>query len=746
MEVAAVAALVVLSAATITLGEQDNRTLYFVSFLPYPDPRPTFQTTWEDAEEIVTSGYLALDQINNRTDILKDYTIRLIESDGGCNLRTRTVVGFAVSGILSSSKQIVGMAGPTCGESSVAVAALATQNEIGLISLHYGQFPRLGDRTKYPYSFGVLGSFDIYAQGVTELMKNRMWKRVAILYTNRDAYFSELYQNTEKQINELPDYEIAFSSVIFETYLPLKEIRKSFAPVIVVYAAGEITKLLMCLAYHEGIVYPTYQWVFTERRILDFADTSFSYNGQKYTCSAAEMMNVAVNGGISFVPNVSTARDANTTVSGQSYEEYLHNYREKAKMRNASITGWASPYYDSIWALALALNASLQDLQNRNFSLTEYGRGRPNITDIIAHHMYKLDFEGISGRIKFEQETGFLNRGIIAYQFINGSEEKAGVYSSGNLVLYSQEFVRGGFTPRYDRVAIPVAVVFLLLVVITLPPAITAQIINVKSDNRSIKASSPRINHISFAGYYLLVISIVLHTTRVTFWLSDGTLSVLCNLIPWFMSVGLSLMLGTVCLKTWRIYYIFHISDNLTRVKDGVQVYIHKDYCMALIILLQPTVDVLICTLWAVIDRFTSEEIQAFQYEQGVPVVVHQKVCRSHLEPYWLVTLSGHKALLMLSSLFLAILARKVHVRRKQFQTKNVTVLVYLLCITFGLGIPLYFTTYLVQLNINIPYLLLCGTLAMLLYLCLTLLFLQPLYPLLRERLIHHARCMAKFK
>ena len=737
LEVAAVAALVVLSAATVTVGEQEKHTLYFVSFLPYLDQRQTFQATWQDAEEIVTSGYLALDHINNRTDILKDYTIRLIESDGGCNLRTRTVVGFAESGILSSSKQIVGVVGPSCGDSSVTVAPLTSQNEIALTTVHYGQFPQLGDRKEYPYAFGILDSFDVYAKGVTELMKNRMWKRVAILYTDKDLEFFEKYRNTEKQINQLPDYEIAFSSVVFETYLPLKGIKNSFAPVIVVFAGEEITKLLLCMAYHEGMVYPTYQWVFTERRISEFANTSFSYSGQKYTCTAAEMMNVAVNGGIGFVPDVSTTKDSNTTVSGQSYEEYLHNYQEKAKMRNASTTDWANPYYDAIWALALALNASLQELQNRNFSLTEYGRGKPNITDIIADHMYKLDFEGVSGRIKFEQETGFNNRTLIGYQFINGSEEKAGVYSSGKLVLYSQEFVRGEFEPRYDRVAIPVAVVLLLLIVITLPPTIMAQIINVmRPDYRTIKASSPRINHIGFVGYYLLVMSIILHTITVTFWLSDGTQGVLCNLVPWFMSIGLSLMLGTVFLKTWRIYNLFHISEKLIRIKRGPQVYIHKDYFLAFIILLQPTVDVLICTLWVVMDPYTSLEREVFQYKQGVPVVVHQKICKSQLTPYWLFALSGHKVILMLSSLFFAILARRV--RRKQFKTKNVTILVYLLSITCGLGIPLYLTTYFIEFDINIPYFLLCATLATLLYLCLTLLFLPPLYPLLKERLMHH--------
>ena len=122
METATVTAVAILGAAIVAMA--DKSTLYFVSFLPYPDPRPTFQSTWEDAPEILPSGYLALEQINNRTDILKDYTIKLLESDGGCNIATRTVVGFAKSGILSSSKPIVGVVGPACTDSAITTASL----------------------------------------------------------------------------------------------------------------------------------------------------------------------------------------------------------------------------------------------------------------------------------------------------------------------------------------------------------------------------------------------------------------------------------------------------------------------------------------------------------------------------------------------------------------------------------------------------------------------------------------------
>ena len=660
---------------------------------------------------------------------MKDYIIKLIESDGGCNIATRTVVGFAKSGILSSSKPIVGVVGPACTDSAVSAASLTSRDEVALITIHYGSLPLLGNRATYPYAFGTLDSLGIYTAGVTELMQNRAWRRVAILYTDRDVELYEIFRSTEKRINELTDYEIVFSSVTSKTYLPLTEIRESFAPVIIVFAPDDIANLLLCMAYHEGVIYPTYQWVFMDRVISDFVATEFSYDDKYYRCSETQMVNASVNTSVSFFLDLATSKDADITFSGQSYDDYLRSYQEEANARNASTTIWAGPYYDSIWALALALNASLEDLQMMNFSLTKYGHGNPNITDIIAQHVYKLDFEGISGRMKFNRETGFSNRTLLLTQFIDGTTKQAGFYSSGNFVLYSnsQDFVSGEFEMQYDYVAVPVGVMFVILTILTLPLTIMAQIMNViKSDYKTVKASSPRINHIAFVGYYLVVLAIILHTTTATFVLGDSTQGTLCNLVPWSLSIGLSLLLGTVCLKTWRIYHIFFVATKHRPHRN-----IHKDYFLILIILLQIPVDIFICMLWCTVDPFTVEETQEFRYEGNIPVIVYGKVCRSQQIHYWLVLLTGHKAMMLLLALFFAVLARKVD--WKGFETKNVAVLVYLLSIMCGLGMPLYFITYILQLNVNISYSLLCGVLDMLLYLCLVLLFLTPLYPALKE-------------
>ena len=190
---------------------------------------------------------------------------------------------------------------------------------------------------------------------------------------------------------------------------------------------------------------------------------------KKYRCGQCSQIGqqLSVNASVSFFLDLATSKDADITFSGQSYDDYLRSYQEEANARNACTTVWAAPYYDSIWALALALNASLENLQIMNFSLTKYRHDNPNITDIIAQHVYELDFEGISGRIKFNRETGFSNRTLLLTQFIDGMTKQAGFYSSGNFVLYSnsQDFVSGEFEMRYDYVAVPVGVMFVILTI-----------------------------------------------------------------------------------------------------------------------------------------------------------------------------------------------------------------------------------------------------------------------------------------
>ena len=731
--IAAIAALFMLTSAIVHKddGPAEN-ILYILSLQSYPDPRPYFQSTWEDGWDMLPSFYLALDQINNRTDILNDFTLRLIDRDDGCNIITRTVIGFAGSGVLNGSTKIVGIIGPNCVGAAQTIVSLTSRDDFAFISLHFGTDREIfSDREKFPYSFGIIDSLEVYAAGVVHFIRSNMFDRVAILYADNNKEFYAMFRYTEDKLNKLSGHEIVFSDITRETYLPLVTIQELFAPVIVVFAGSEVSRKLLCMAYHERVLYPSYQWLFIDRIISDFeSSVDFSYEYKSYHCSK-EMLQKAVNGSISFILELITRSNSTLPVLGETYQEFDDKYEKLANISHVTPTEWANPFYDAIWALALALNASLGELAVRNISLTnDYKQSnRPQIAKLISQCLFELDFEGVTGRVKFERDSGFINRTLSIIQFIDGGRKTVGFYRDG--ILNSQNNDIGGKFDSYNQlVSFPVSMLFLIITIIAIPPAIVVQVISiVKSNYKSIKASSPRINHIAFIGFYFLALTVVLHTVTVAFWLKDSVLNVLCNTIPWFLNIGLSCMLGTVCLKTWRIYHIFFYSSKHNLQHSN---YMNKDYFLALVILTLSLVDILVCTLWVALDPYTSNEMRSFEYKEDNPIVVYKKMCYSQSTPYFILILAGHKVLLLLSALFFAILTRRV--KWKGFETRNVTILVYLLSVICGLMVPIYIVTFSTQLDINVTYSLLCIVLNMLMYICLFVLFMPPLYPLLREK------------
>jgi len=95
-----------------------------------------------------------VDHVNNRSDVLRDYSLELIAADGGCNVTSKARISL-VSQLFHSGKQIVGIIGPLCSDSAKVVGARAGRSEIALISIHQGSSAVLADRTTYPYSIGM---------------------------------------------------------------------------------------------------------------------------------------------------------------------------------------------------------------------------------------------------------------------------------------------------------------------------------------------------------------------------------------------------------------------------------------------------------------------------------------------------------------------------------------------------------------------------------------------------------------
>ena len=306
-----------------------------------------------------------------------------------------------------------------------------------MITINYGD-QTFSDVDKYAYSFGILGASSMYSSVYDELINHNNWKNYALLYLGSSQIYSSIGQ---EELNLTGSrFPFRYSSAIYgDTFIPLREVKESYVRVIIVIASPPTIARVLCLAYHEGMVFPSYQWVFQEILQHDLANVSFEYQGRPYSCSDKELSK-SVRGSINlFSDAIQDGTDMNATVDdvmfSDEYESEAIKYSKEFEV-NATAREWARGFYDAVWALAYALNDSLVDL---NTNLTEFKVGSPILAEIIKNHMFDVNFQGITGNINFDNKTGINIGGFLnIFQYTNSqNSEKIGYFKNGVLNIIS---------------------------------------------------------------------------------------------------------------------------------------------------------------------------------------------------------------------------------------------------------------------------------------------------------------------
>ena len=697
-----------------------KETIYFGLMLSFPDPqgRPSFTSSFDDGHDIAPAVYLAVKQVNNRSDLLKDYEVEILRLDGGCNIRGRTVIG--ANELACSRKNIVGIIGPSCEGSSKTVNQLTNREDFSLITINYGgQNAGTGN---YLYAFGILGSRSMYGMAFAELIKRNNWTNYALLYSGSDLRYSHFGQ----ELLNLMGHPPTFASAIYDNFIPLRAVKQSFSRVVIIIDSPRVILRTLCLAYHEDMVFPSYQWVFHGTTPRDFSNISVTCDGEVCNCSELEI-NASVNGSINlFLHALQDDRDEDTDPQRDyrdGYELETIAYSEEFRVPSKTVE-WAKGLYDAVWALSYALNSSLVGL---NASLSDYETGSPMLAEIIKSHMLDLEFHGITGTIKFDNNTGFNEEGFLdILQYTeNKSYIRIGLYKDKQLMFLpnislSSVFIDSFFKERYVHIDIRVAASILTITAATLVLLISAQIVNIHCRNhRAIKASSPSFNHLIFIGGYMIVIGIIMLTVEDFKQITITVRFHICNFVPLLLSIGVTLFLGTSCIKTWRLNRIYVHSRRC----DKEDIKSIKGYVLVGFVCILVAMDLLVCLLWRFIDPIIAMRNQT---PNMAGVVIVDIVCHSKYEEYWIVVLVAPKLLLLVAS---SLLALSTQINIKELKTSNVIIFSYSLTVVFGLGIPLYLFIHFTNISELISFGVLSTCLNLLIWICIIIL----IFPLIKS-------------
>ena len=714
---------------------QEPRKLYLLSLLPYP--HSTQRSDYQEGPYIFPGGQIAVELINSRSDILKGYELELIEAVSGCTAELPSVVSL-VNEVFHSGKQIVGVLGPVCSSSANFLSPLLSREDIALVNIHLSLVPNTKNGARYPYSFSTARSVDTLVTAAVELMRQNKWYEIVVLHDNLQAFVNWMYESFEVRLAHEPNHQVVSSLPISPFEEALSDIQDFERRIIFLIAGYEEACRIVCFALHQEMVYPKVQWVLFGMNINDLR---LCVQAEEYNCSGEELIS-ALNNSF-FIDFSREFLDSNTrTDLGISIEDFSQTYFTKVngteRIEEIALLD-AMLYFDAVSTMALALNNSIPDLRELNLSLEDYGYGNMEGTKAIAENILDLDFASVSGRIKFEKSTGFvLNRVTYIYQVQGNTSHVVGEYNIKDTTVNFnrhpiRNVIRSNFTVVIVYVPIYVIVVHFLIITILVCVTVTFHVLNiVYRDFESIKASSPNLNHLAYAGLYLLFVDAIMEAIRNGFSINEQTFTVLCNSANFLYYIGNTLLLGTICAKTWRLYRIF-----VHYLEPGP--FLSSRFLIAFVLMLV-SLDALLCILWTAIN-LTRHELSSKQAasissaDKNGRVYVSSK-CVSDNEIVWIGILTGYQLIIGACAFCLAVLSR--HITLKNFNTRGVALLSYFIGFTFAFGFPVKTVLVLTLHNIIVEFVAYAVLLYIEMALFLVFLCILPTIPLLKKKVSLH--------
>lgn len=199
----------------------------------------------------------------------------------------------------------------------------------------------------------------------------------------------------------------------------------------------------------------------------------------------------------------------------------------------------------------------------------------------------------------------------------------------------------------------------------------------------------------------------------------------------WCGSIALSLIFGTICIKTWQIRHIFSRSSSLIRMRSRSNISRKKKcnpfatHSLVLYVCAIVLLDIAFQVSWSVIDPWYMKTLR-------VERNIHLTCGCDHLN-VWVSLLIGQKTVLTIVVLYLSIATRNVH-KKEYKQTKSTNALVYIFIYGLLSSLAVLLLNSDSLLLVTLGYLALCLKNILSVIMCTLLVFLPPLLPILKQK------------
>ncbi|CAG2173012.1 unnamed protein product, partial [Oppiella nova] len=623
-------------------------------------------TGWVGGQGCLPAAQMALQDVNRDPNLLIGYELDLKWNNSECDPGLAATILYDL--IYRPPKKTI-----ILGGCSIVCSGIAeTAKMYNLIVVGYGSSsPALSNRHRFPTFFRTHPSATIHNPTRVKLFKKFRWSRISIILEAEEVFVTT-GKDLETRCKEADIEILTRVSFLDDPTEAVKSLSRQGARIIIGMFYSANARKVMCEAYKAGLYGKQYVWF-----LIGWYEANWFHPAPGINCTMDEMLKVVeyhfttealmLNQGYQHTIAGMTAQDWLNR-----YESELTHYRQYFPMgSNKPQEGYqeAPLAYDAIWAIALALNKTMEILSQRGLTLDSFDYESPEITNIIKSELQKVQFLGVSGYVAFNDIGDRISWTLIE-QMIAGKYEQLGFYDTitDNLTWNDREkWVIPGRPPK-DRTEVVRSLqtvnnaLFISLSGISaigVLMAVSLICFNHKFNTcRYIQMSNPASNNLMLIGCVLCFISVVLFGL-------DGqdvgglhNFIIVCNARAFCLSIGFSLFFGAMFAKIWYCH-LLHTQSKRKKINNN-HIYI--------MILTFCSIDLIILSIWYFKDpiKLNVKTFPLLNPDINIDEDIKIQPCIEHCEAnfIWYGILFGYKGLLLLFGLFLSYETRSVKLKQ----------------------------------------------------------------------------------
>ena len=708
--------------------------LYVLVLVPFPDSRPG--SGFDAGLSSLPGARIARDEINNHSDILEGYHIELIEGNAeACSRLTAPdgLVNLVEYGIEPKCSPVVAMAGLLCSSHTMELSRVISRGQVSLIALAAANSPIFElESDRYPHLWRFLESASVFCEASLALMAKYDWRRISVVHSHGEIFFYHIAQYFKWRLNQSDEFSIGVDGNQKGSSLEaVKFIKENQITVIALLVNPELAALILCTAYDEGLVYPHYIFL-----IFSLTHEIIIKRAHGPNC-VREKITAALRGHIATYSQ--DGHDDSSIILDTTGEEYSHfeaKYSQEVDRVKRDYFKFhgvqpqllesivpATVVYDQLWSLALAINRSLPELERIDMSLTHYYTTQQQVVHIIENHLSNLSFQGASGHIQFDSKRGVSTPVHFFVSSESGQVRRVGVYDPKNTAdfhidINSSDLPRDRLPIQYIVLPLSLTVVaYVLSCAVALFTTVVLVLYLYYRDHKEVKATSPYLSILVFIGCYLLCMAAAVEATIVGFVFSSRFLTLIVSLGVLLLVNGFGLILLTIFINMFRIYFFFFSWTKVKRFKA-----ILRSCSLFFIVLLLSVLPNLVTIILILVEPPQFKNSVIFK-TNTVVYIFQASVANIHFS-YFFATYFG---LFVIFILFFAFRTRKLNYPNFK-DTKKVIMFTSIMIVCVGLSFPLYLSLS-ASGNEHLASLVYCTAVLFIATICLMMLYVPKLPP-----------------